>query len=76
MVQTIPELIASQACFEIETCFLVCNPIFSSTLGVQKKLGENFFFPRNHRGAWNKLYQSPRGIGLTSFGNKICNGEI
>ena len=38
---------------------------------MQKELGENLFFPRNHRGAymppptWNKLYQSPRGIGLT-----------
>ena len=37
---------------------------------MQKELGENLFFPRNHRGGiyapptWNKLYQSPRGIGL------------
>ena len=32
--------------FEIETCFLVCNPIFGSSMGVQKELGKNLFFPR------------------------------
>ena len=30
--------------FEIETYFLACNPIFGSTMGVQKELDKNFFF--------------------------------
>ena len=34
--------------FEIETCFLLCNPISGSSMDVQKELGKNFFFPRNH----------------------------
>ena len=42
--------------FEIETCFLVCNPIFGNSLGVQKELGENHFFPRIHRGG---IYAPP-----------------
>ena len=63
--------------FEIETCFFVCNPIFGSSMSVQKGLSKKSF-PRNHRGgaykppppAWNKLYQSPRGIELSSAERK------
>ena len=46
--------------FEINPYSLVCNPIFGSSRGVQKELGKNLFFPRNHRGG---IYAPPpRGI--------------
>ena len=57
--------------FEIQTYFLVCNPILGSSLGVQKELGKNLFFLEimgwayMPTPAWNKLYQSPHGIGLS-----------
>ena len=42
--------------FEVETWFLVCNPILGSCLSVQKELGKKLFFPRNHRGG---IYPPP-----------------
>ena len=38
--------------FEIKTCFFVCNPIFGSSIGVQKELGKNLFFLEIIRGAY------------------------
>ena len=42
--------------FEVETWFLVGNPILDSCLSVQKELGKKLFFPRNHRGG---IYAPP-----------------
>ena len=47
--------------FEIETCFLVCNPIFGISLGVLKDWAKTFFSPRNHRGVYMPP-PPPRGI--------------
>ena len=30
--------------FEIDTCFLVCNPIYGSSMDVQKEFGKKLFF--------------------------------
>ena len=38
--------------FKVETWFLVRSPILGSCLSVQKELGKNLFFPRNHSGAF------------------------
>ena len=35
--------------FQVETWFLVCDPILGSCLSVGKELGKNLFFPRNHK---------------------------
>ena len=50
----------------------LCNTILGSSFGVQKDLAKNLFFLEIIGGGhiyvpppvWNKLYQSPRGIGL------------
>ena len=56
--------------------FFVCNPSFGSSMGVQKEMGKSFFSLEIIGGhvspplAWNKLYQSPLGIGLKELSHQ------
>ena len=51
--------------FKIKTCFM-CNPIFGSSMGVQKELGKNLFFPRNLReGIYRVNYQAQKCLDGT-----------
>ena len=44
----------------------MCNPIFGSSMGVQKELGKNLFFPRNLReGIYRVNYQAQKCLDGT-----------